>query len=311
VQSLALEADDYDVLQEILVRAYAAGWRVREVPIAYAPNPAVASKAHLPLVAGYLRTFWGLWKLRNSIKAADYDYRAHDSVIPLQRYWQRSRFKHVTELIAGEGRVLDIGCGSSRIIAALPPGSVAVDILQRKLRYARRFERALVHASGFALPFPDQSFPCVLCSQVIEHVPKESPILDELIRVLAPGGRLVLGTPDYANWQWVYIEKLYGMVPGGYKDEHITHYTQRSLSELAAAHGLEVSGHCAPYLHLHAAAATPNFRHLEWFHDHVRIEQMCFEGAADPFGGAVVMNAAAPGNGLNFRADAIERFRVR
>lgn len=36
---------------------------------------------------------------------------------------------------------------------------------------------------------------------------------------------------------------------------------------LAAACNLEISGHCAPHMTVHAAAATPNFRHLEWFHD--------------------------------------------
>ena len=231
---------DFDVLQQIVVQAYAEGWRVREVPFRYQPREHGSSNARVVRVGtACLRTFGQLWLLRNSILAADYDDRAHDSRIPLQRYWQRSRHRHVTDLIAGEGRVLDIGCGSSRIIGALPPGSVAVDILQRKLRYARRFGRALVHASGFALPFPDASFPCVLCSQVIEHVPKESPILDELCRVLQPGGRLVLGTPDYANWQWVYIEKLYGLVPGGYKDEHISHYTNAELRAIMRQRGLE------------------------------------------------------------------------
>jgi len=103
--------------------------------------------------------------------------------------------------------VLDVGCGSSRIIGALPEGSVAIDILMRKLRYARKFSRHLVNASGFMLPIRSEAFPCVLCSQVIEHVPKESPILEELIRTLAPSGRLVLGTPDYANWEWVLNRK--------------------------------------------------------------------------------------------------------
>ncbi|OBB35699.1 enolase C-terminal domain-like protein [Mycobacterium sp. 852002-51961_SCH5331710] len=79
---------------------------------------------------------------------------------------------------------------------------------------------------------------------------------------------------------------------------------------VAAAHGLEVSGHCAPYLHLHVAAATPNFRHLEWFHDHVRIEQMCFDGARDPVGGALRPDTHAPGHGLELRPDDIERFRT-
>ena len=87
----------------------------------------------------------------------------------------------------------------------------------------------------------------MLCSQVIEHVPKDSPILDELCRVLAPGGRLVLGTPDYANWQWVYIEKLYGLVPGGYKDEHISHYTNAELRTHHAASGVSSSRKSATF----------------------------------------------------------------
>ena len=232
VQGLRLTAEDYDVLQEVLVRAYAAGWRVREVPLTYAPNPGVRRKAHGALLRSYLRTFLELWRLRNSIAAADYDYRAHDSVIPLQRYWQRTRYRHITDLIAGQGPVLDVGCGSSHIIAALPRGSVAVDILPNKLRFARQFGVPLVRASGFDLPFEREAFECVLSSQVIEHVPKEPSMIEELCRVLNPGGRLVLGTPDYDRWEWVWMEKAYGLAaPGGYADEHISHYTQRGLLE--------------------------------------------------------------------------------
>jgi SAM-dependent methyltransferase len=241
IKSLALERDDYDVLQEALVKAYAAGWRIMEVPFAYGPNPELPTKAHRALATAYLRTFWALWKLRNSIAAADYDYRAYDSPIPLQRFWQRTRYRHVTELIAGQGAVLDVGAGSSHIIGALAPGSVALDILINKLRFARRFKVPLVRGSGFALPFPDASFPCVLCSQVIEHVPMSGvtpSILDELCRVLEPGGRLVLGTPDYSRWEWVYIEKAYGFfAPGGYADEHISHYTRQGLLEEFARRG--------------------------------------------------------------------------
>jgi ubiquinone/menaquinone biosynthesis C-methylase UbiE len=134
--------------------------------------------------------------------------------------------------------VLDVGCGSSHIIGALPRGSVALDILLNKLRFARRFGMPLVHGSGFALPFADGTFPCVLCSQVIEHVPMVPSMIDELCRVLKPGGRLVLGTPDYDRWEWVYVEKLYGFfAPGGYADEHISHYTQASLLELFSRRG--------------------------------------------------------------------------
>ena len=230
VNALSLHAADYDILQEVLVRAYAEGWRVLEIPLQYRPNPAVPTKAHVSLAWAYVRTFWALWKLRNSIAAADYDYRAHDSPIWLQRYWQRSRYRHVLELVNGQGPVLDVGCGSSQIIGALPKGSVALDVQINKLRFARRFPIARVRGSGFALPFADESFRCVLCSQVIEHVPMVPSMIDELCRVLRPGGRLVLGTPDYDRWEWVWIEKAYGLAaPGGYADEHISHYTRRQL----------------------------------------------------------------------------------
>ena len=72
-------------------------------------------------------------------------------------------------------------------------------------------------------------------------MPKESPILDELCRALAPGGRLVLGTPDYANWEWVWMEKAYGLAaPGGYADEHIAHYTFDELMDIFTKRGKEL-----------------------------------------------------------------------
>ncbi|MFB7676572.1 enolase C-terminal domain-like protein [Kitasatospora purpeofusca] len=81
---------------------------------------------------------------------------------------------------------------------------------------------------------------------------------------------------------------------------------------LAQAHGLQLSGHCAPHAHAHAAAAVPNLRHLEWFHDHVRIENLLFDGALDPSGGAVRPGRAGePGLGLAIRADVAEQYRVR
>ncbi|GAA5127270.1 enolase C-terminal domain-like protein [Pseudonocardia adelaidensis] len=81
------------------------------------------------------------------------------------------------------------------------------------------------------------------------------------------------------------------------------------IAAVAAAHHLDVSGHCAPHLHAHVAAATPNLRHLEWFHDHVRIEQMFFDGVLDPTGGTIRPDPEAAGNGLTLRRDAAERYR--
>ncbi len=77
---------------------------------------------------------------------------------------------------------------------------------------------------------------------------------------------------------------------------------------VAATHGLEVSAHCAPNLHAHVAAATPNLRHLEWFHDHVRIEGMLFEGALSPVGGRLRPDLATPGHGLALDTAAAEEY---
>jgi len=83
------------------------------------------------------------------------------------------------------------------------------------------------------------------------------------------------------------------------------------VAAVAASYGLPLSGHCAPHLHAHAAAAVPNFRHLEWFHDHVRIESMFFDGTLDPAGGVIRPAPDRPGLGLEFRAADAEKYRAR
>ncbi|MEU3167145.1 enolase C-terminal domain-like protein [Streptosporangium sp. NPDC006930] len=82
------------------------------------------------------------------------------------------------------------------------------------------------------------------------------------------------------------------------------------VAAVAASHGLQLSGHCAPHLHAHAAAAVPNLRHLEWFHDHARIETMFFDGALDPDDGLLRLRQDAPGHGLSLRHADAEPYRV-
>lgn len=242
LKSLETKNTDFAILQEILVKAVCEGWTIAEVAFDYRPRKTGRSNAQVfAFGLSYLRTFWELYRLRNSILSADYDDRAYDSVVIPQRYWQRQRYKHVTELVEDEGPVLDVGCGSSKIIGALAKDSVATDVLLRKLRYARRFRTTRVQASGFQLPFATSSFPCVLCSQVIEHVSKEGGFLEELVRVLRPGGAVVLGTPDYARWEWRFVEAIYEKVlPSAYADEHISPYTKKELVEYFEAIGFQL-----------------------------------------------------------------------
>ena len=82
------------------------------------------------------------------------------------------------------------------------------------------------------------------------------------------------------------------------------------VAAVAASYGLEVSGHCAPHLHLAALMAVPNLRHLEWFHDHVRVESMLFDGAFDPTGGCLRPAEDRAGHGLTLNSDRAEHYRI-
>jgi L-alanine-DL-glutamate epimerase-like enolase superfamily enzyme len=75
---------------------------------------------------------------------------------------------------------------------------------------------------------------------------------------------------------------------------------------LAEACNVEISGHCAPNLHAHVGACVPNLRHVEYFHDHQRIEQMLFDGTLSPQGGAMTPD---PGLGMMLRATDAEVYR--
>ncbi|MBE1592080.1 enolase C-terminal domain-like protein [Nonomuraea angiospora] len=83
-----------------------------------------------------------------------------------------------------------------------------------------------------------------------------------------------------------------------------------AATAVAAGHHLQVSAHCAPNLHLPAAAATVNLRHIEWFHDHQRIESTLFDGAADPTGGRARPQTGTPGHGLTLRTGTAQSYRV-
>jgi SAM-dependent methyltransferase len=242
LERLSIRARDFDALEEILIRVHAEGWRVLEVPFRYMARGSGRSHARLFKFGwAFVKTLARMWRLRNSVAAADYDWRAFDSPIWLQRYWQRARHRTILGLLDTRDGILDIGCGSSRIILDLPD-AVGLDILQNKLRWLRFRHRRLVRASCDRLPFSDGSFATVINSEVIEHIPDAPEVWTEMWRVLRPGGILILGTPDYSRWLWWVLEWIYGKIlPDAYAHEHITHYTREELSARLRAAGYEVS----------------------------------------------------------------------
>ncbi|SMF72422.1 L-alanine-DL-glutamate epimerase [Tistlia consotensis] len=79
---------------------------------------------------------------------------------------------------------------------------------------------------------------------------------------------------------------------------------------LCRAFETPLSAHCAPALHCHLCCAALKARHIEWFHDHVRIEALLLDGAPRPDGGRVAFDAGRPGCGLELKRRDAERYAL-
>ena len=240
LDEIELEGASYDVLIESLLRIKAAGFLIEEIPFHYRSRSGLAKLRARRSARSYLRTFRRMRQLRNSWSACDYDDRAFDSIIPLQRYWQRKRYREITGFSDPSKLTLDIGCGSSRIARSMPR-LVGLDLNVKPLRYLRRQGVLAVSGDLTQLPFRDGEFPQVICSEVIEHLPAERMDFDELARVIEPGGTLVIGTPNYAKWMWRLLEKIYNIVlPQAHGTGHVSQYTHVTLKQKLAAVGIDV-----------------------------------------------------------------------
>ncbi len=201
--NLDLRSTNFEVLEEILVKAYANGFSIVEVPFTYFPRGEGRSHAKLFSFGWSIaRSSVELWKIRNSYASADYDERAFYSSIPMQRFWHRRRHNICVSWARGSGRVLDAGCGSSLIVQSLN-NAIGLDSNLGKLRFLRR--------EGM------------------------------MRRVLRVGGTLIIGTPDYATRGWQMIEPVYGfLMRSRCRDEHLTHYTMEKLKDILLRHGMAV-----------------------------------------------------------------------
>lgn len=161
-------------------------------------------------------------------------------------------------------RLLDIGCGSGRHIgeAYRLKGVIAVgaDLDTDDLRQAR--ERLVYHdflgehgggrwclsaANICRLPFPDATFQAVICSEVLEHIPDHHQAVAELVRVLKPGGRLVVSVPRYVPERicWALSREYHQANQG-----HVRIYRRKTLIGMLEATGLTLwRTHYAHSLH--------------------------------------------------------------
>jgi len=82
------------------------------------------------------------------------------------------------------------------------------------------------------------------------------------------------------------------------------------VGALVEAHCMPLSSHCGPSLHVHPCCAVSNFRHMEYFHDHVRIERIFFDGVLSPIHGELRPDLSRPGMGLEFKRKDAAQYAV-
>jgi L-alanine-DL-glutamate epimerase-like enolase superfamily enzyme len=79
---------------------------------------------------------------------------------------------------------------------------------------------------------------------------------------------------------------------------------------LCRAWSLPLSAHTAPTVHAHAGCAAASLRHVEYFHDHARIERLLFDGALEPVDGRLRPDRSRAGLGLELRRDEVREFEL-
>jgi L-alanine-DL-glutamate epimerase-like enolase superfamily enzyme len=85
------------------------------------------------------------------------------------------------------------------------------------------------------------------------------------------------------------------------------------LEAAGLAHSFDIpfSAHCGPSVHAQVACAAPQISHIEYFHDHVRIEHLFFDGVLDPVDGCLQPDSTRPGLGLELKRQDAERFALK
>ena len=185
--------------------------------------------------------------------AYDYDVLAagyYDAIFHrrrgVQSKWHHLKFDRFRHQLGQFSNHLDIGCGPGTLIGSLGGvgHSTGVDIAKSQIDFANHAypaaHRTFRTIEPGPLPFDDGSFDVVTLVELIEHLEDDAlaALLGEARRVLAPGGRLLVSTPNYGSL-WPLVEALVNRLGAvSYADQHINRFTGARLEKLLLETGV-------------------------------------------------------------------------
>ena len=165
-----------------------------------------------------------------------------------------------------DDRVLDVACGAGALVVGIAPQverAVGVDLSEGMLELARSRLREVgqvepvdnvefVQAPSDALPFEDASFTAIVCTTALHHFPDPQASVDEMARVLASGGRLVIG--DMARD--ALTSKLADPLMRRFEAGHVGLRRKREIEAMVTSAGLRVTRSRHAWLLLYAIVAA-------------------------------------------------------
>jgi ubiquinone/menaquinone biosynthesis C-methylase UbiE len=158
--------------------------------------------------------------------------------------------------------VLDVACGAGALVARVAPHverAVGADLSEGMLELARARLAAVPEASrpgnvefvaapSDSLPFDDHSFTALVCTTALHHFPDPQASIDEMARVLAPGGRLVIGDATRDSLATKLADPLYRR----FEEGHVGLQRKRDLEAMLTRAGLRVTSSRHVWLRIYA-----------------------------------------------------------
>ncbi|MDD5679100.1 MAG: class I SAM-dependent methyltransferase [Kiritimatiellae bacterium] len=144
-------------------------------------------------------------------------------------------------------RVLDIGCANGMVLRSLPENirRTGVDVAGAPLQRAEQagIETVVCDFDNNPLPFPAGQYNLVLCNDVIEHVLHTDHLMNEINRVLKPGGHLVISIPNVnqpVSFVMQFILDFTPMYAARYRGTHYRDFSDRLFGKILSVHGFDL-----------------------------------------------------------------------